>query len=133
MGSYNNAYTYKLFRLLKMSGINFVSNPLVNTHLQGRFDTYPKRRGITRVKELNEAGINVSFGHDDIFDPLLMNNCKCVFVFHHILLCGCYRQTSTRWRGATSAAAYSSGRNRWGGIRRRSLPRPPPDWIPSAA
>mgnify|MGYP003312073433 CR=1 FL=1 len=46
-----------------------VSNPLVNTHLQGRFDTYPKRRGITRVKELNEAGINVCFGHDDIFDP----------------------------------------------------------------
>lgn len=69
MGSYNNAYTYKLFRLLKMSGINFVSNPLVNTHLQGRFDTYPKRRGVTRVKELNEAGINVCFGHDDIFDP----------------------------------------------------------------
>lgn len=69
MGSYNNAYTYKLFRLLKMSEINFVSNPLVNTHLQGRFDNYPKRRGITRVKELNESGINVCFGHDDIFDP----------------------------------------------------------------
>ena len=69
MHSYNNAYTYKLFRLLKMSGINFVANPLVNIHLQGRFDTYPKRRGITRVKELNEAEINVCFGHDDIFDP----------------------------------------------------------------
>lgn len=69
MHSYNNAYTYKLMRLLKMSDINFVSNPLVNTHLQGRFDTYPKRRGITRVKELNNAGINVCFGHDDIFDP----------------------------------------------------------------
>ncbi|MGL6186330.1 MAG: cytosine deaminase [Clostridium chrysemydis] len=69
MGSYNDAYTYKLFRLLKMSNINFISNPLVNTHLQGRFDSYPKRRGITRVKELNEASINVCFGHDDIFDP----------------------------------------------------------------
>ncbi|CAM3573546.1 cytosine deaminase [Aeromicrobium ponti] len=69
MGSYNNAYTYKLFRLLKLSNINFVANPLVNIHLQGRFDTYPKRRGITRVKELLEAGLNVSFGHDDIFDP----------------------------------------------------------------
>jgi cytosine deaminase len=69
MHSYNNAYTYKLFRLLKMSKINFVANPLVNIHLGGRFDTYPKRRGITRVKELNEAGINVCFGHDDIFDP----------------------------------------------------------------
>lgn len=69
MGSYNDAYTYKLFRLLKLSNINFVSNPLVNIHLQGRFDTYPKRRGLTRVKELLEAGLNVSFGHDDIFDP----------------------------------------------------------------
>lgn len=69
MHSYNNAYVQRLMRLLKLSGINFVSNPLVNTHLQGRIDTYPKRRGITRVKELREAGINVSFGHDDIFDP----------------------------------------------------------------
>ena len=69
MHSYNNAYVQRLMRLLKMSDINFVANPLVNTHLQGRIDTYPKRRGITRVKELREAGINVSFGHDDIFDP----------------------------------------------------------------
>lgn len=69
MHSYNNAYVQRLMRLLKMSGINFVSNPLINTHLQGRMDTYPKRRGITRVKELCAAGINVSFGHDDISDP----------------------------------------------------------------
>lgn len=69
MGSYNDAYTYKLFRLLKMSDINFVSNPLVNVHLGGRFDTYPKRRGVTRIKELTTAGINVSFGEDDIQDP----------------------------------------------------------------
>ncbi|RFU67302.1 cytosine deaminase [Peribacillus saganii] len=69
MASYNDAYTSKLFRLLKLSNINFVANPLVNIHLQGRFDTYPKRRGITRVKELQEAGMNVCFGHDDIFDP----------------------------------------------------------------
>lgn len=69
MHSYNNAYVLRLMRLLKMSRINFVANPLVNTHLQGRIDTYPKRRGITRVKELLSEGINVSFGHDDIFDP----------------------------------------------------------------
>ncbi|MFU0825881.1 cytosine deaminase [Clostridium sp.] len=69
MHSYNNAYAYKLFRLLKMSDINFISNPIVNTHLQGRFDTYPKRRGITRVKEMIDADINVCFGHDDICDP----------------------------------------------------------------
>ena len=69
MHSYNNAYVNRLMRLLKMSRINFVANPLVNTHLQGRVDTYPKRRGVTRVKELLEVGLNVSFGHDDIFDP----------------------------------------------------------------
>lgn len=69
MHSYNGAYASRLFRLLKMSGINFVANPLVNIHLQGRFDTYPKRRGVTRVKEMLEAGINVCFGHDDVFDP----------------------------------------------------------------
>lgn len=69
MHSYNNAYCSKLFRLLGMSDINFVCNPLVNTHLQGRFDTYPKRRGVTRVKELLANGNNVSMGHDDIFDP----------------------------------------------------------------
>ena len=69
MHSYNNAYMERLMRLLKMSRINFVSNPMVNTHLQGRVDTYPKRRGVTRVKELTAAGINVSMGYDDIFDP----------------------------------------------------------------
>ena len=69
MGSYNDAYCFKLFKLLKMSEINFVANPLVNTHLGGRFDSYPKRRGMTRVKELKDAGINVSFGEDDLKDP----------------------------------------------------------------
>lgn len=69
MHSYNGAYASRLFRLLKMSGINFVANPLVNIHLQGRFDDYPKRRGITRVKEMLANDINVCFGHDDVFDP----------------------------------------------------------------
>lgn len=69
MHSYNNAYVLRLMRLLKMSKINFVANPLVNIHLGGRADTYPKRRSVTRVKELTEAGLNVSFGQDDVFDP----------------------------------------------------------------
>ena len=68
MHSYNNAYASRLFRLLKMSKIHFVANPLVNIHLQGRFDTYPKRRGVTRVKEMLKNNINVCFGHDDVFD-----------------------------------------------------------------
>ena len=69
MHSYNNAYTYKLFKLLGLSKVNFISCPTENIHLQGRFDDYPKRRGITRVKEMLAAGINVCFGHDDVFDP----------------------------------------------------------------
>jgi cytosine deaminase len=69
MGSYNGAYAYKLQRLLGRSGINLVSNPLVNLALQGRFDDYPKRRGLTRVKEMLAAGVNVAFGSDDIMDP----------------------------------------------------------------
>lgn len=69
MGSYDNAYCSKLFRLLKLSGINFVSCPTESIHLQGRFDTYPKRRGVTRVAELDRAGMNVCFGQDSIVDP----------------------------------------------------------------
>ena len=69
MGSYDNAYCSKLFRLLKMSGINFVSCPTESIHLQGRFDSYPKRRGLTRVAELDRAGLNVCFGQDSIVDP----------------------------------------------------------------
>lgn len=68
-GSYNNAYAGKLMGLLKRSQINFIANPLINITLQGRTDTYPKRRGITRVKELWQNGLNVSLGHDCVQDP----------------------------------------------------------------
>lgn len=68
-GSYNNAYAHKLMGFLQRSQINFVANPLINITLQGRTDTYPKRRGVTRVKELWQQGLNVSLGHDCIQDP----------------------------------------------------------------
>ena len=69
MGSYNNAYVFKLMSLLRRSEINFITNSTINIHLQGRYDSYPKRRGITRVDELLKAGCNVSMGCDDILDP----------------------------------------------------------------
>jgi len=69
MGSYDNAYCSKLFRLLKQSKINFVSCPTESIHLQGRFDSYPKRRGLTRVAEIDRAGMNICFGQDSIVDP----------------------------------------------------------------
>jgi cytosine deaminase len=69
MHSYNDAYAYKLYRILKLAGVTVVANPLINIHLQGRFDTYPKRRGMTRIKELLKHGVNVALGHDCIRDP----------------------------------------------------------------
>ncbi|MFM7326608.1 MAG: amidohydrolase family protein, partial [Nodosilinea sp.] len=68
-GSYNNAYALKLMGLLERARINLVANPLINITLQGRTDSYPKRRGLTRVKELWQRGLNVSLGHDCIQDP----------------------------------------------------------------
>ncbi|MFI6581377.1 cytosine deaminase [Embleya sp. NPDC050493] len=69
MGSYNGAYSRKLRRIVARSGIHLVCNPMVNLTLQGRFDDYPKRRGLTQVKEMLAAGVNVAFGHDDVMDP----------------------------------------------------------------
>ncbi|MDX2229894.1 MAG: cytosine deaminase [Leptolyngbyaceae cyanobacterium bins.349] len=68
-GSYNNAYAFKLLGFLRRTQLNFIANPLINITLQGRTDTYPKRRGVTRVKELWQQGMNVSFGHDCVQDP----------------------------------------------------------------
>ena len=69
MGSYNAAYSYKLQRIVRRSGISLVSNPLANLHLQGRFDGYPKRRGLLQAKEMLDAGVNIAFGHDSVMDP----------------------------------------------------------------
>jgi cytosine deaminase len=69
MHSYDNAYAFKLLRLLAKAQVNVIANPFDNVVLQGRFDTYPKRRGITRVKELLASGVNVALGHDSIMDP----------------------------------------------------------------
>jgi cytosine deaminase len=69
MGSYDDAYAFKLIQILRRAGVTIVANPLDNIVLQGRFDTYPKRRGMTRVKELDAAGINIACGHDSIMDP----------------------------------------------------------------
>ncbi|GAC1504068.1 MAG: cytosine deaminase [Ktedonobacteraceae bacterium] len=69
MHSYDNAYAFKLIGLLARAQVNVIANPFDNSVLQGRFDTYPRRRGITRVKELLAAGVNVALGHDSIMDP----------------------------------------------------------------
>ena len=69
MHSMDNYYVSKLIPLIAEAEVNVTPNPLINIMLQGRHDTYPKRRGMTRVRELMAAGINVSFGHDCVMDP----------------------------------------------------------------
>ncbi|AJY44565.1 amidohydrolase family protein [Martelella endophytica] len=69
MHSMDNYYVSKLIPLIAEAEINAIPNPLINIMLQGRHDTYPKRRGMTRVRELLAAGINVAFGHDCVMDP----------------------------------------------------------------
>ncbi|WP_367106262.1 amidohydrolase family protein [uncultured Psychrobacter sp.] len=68
-GSADDAYAFRMMGLFEQSGMNFIALPTENTYLQGRQDTYPKRRGLTRVKEFWENGINISFGQDSINDP----------------------------------------------------------------
>lgn len=69
MHSMDNYYVSKLIPLMAEAEINVIPNPLINIMLQGRHDSYPKRRGMTRVRELMAAGLNVSFGHDCVMDP----------------------------------------------------------------
>jgi cytosine/creatinine deaminase len=69
MHSYNAAYAYRLITNIARAGLHMVTNPLDNAVLQGRFDTGPIRRGHTRIKELQAAGVNVCIGHDSVMDP----------------------------------------------------------------
>ena len=69
MHSMDNYYVSKLIALMAEAQVHAVANPLINITLQGRHDSYPKRRGMTRVPELLAAGINVAFGHDCVMDP----------------------------------------------------------------
>jgi cytosine deaminase len=69
MHGMDNYYVSKLIPLIAEAGVQVVANPLINITLQGRHDSYPRRRGMTRVPELMAAGVNVAFGHDCVMDP----------------------------------------------------------------
>lgn len=108
-GSYNNAYAYKLLGFLRRSQINFIVNPLINITLQGRLDSYPKRRGLTRVKELWQQGTNISLGHDCVQDCWYSlgtgNMIDVAFMLIHVAqmtgrseMDACYNMTT--WNGA---------------------------------
>jgi len=69
MHSMDNNYATRLIALMAEARLGVIANPLVNITLQGRQDTYPKRRGMTRVRELHAAGLTVAFGQDCMLDP----------------------------------------------------------------
>ena len=69
MHSMDNYYVSKLIPLMAEAQLHATPNPLINITIQGRHDTYPRRRGLTRIPELRAAGINISFGHDCVMDP----------------------------------------------------------------
>ncbi len=87
MHSYNAAYAYRLINNLRRAGLHMVTNPLDNSTLQGRFDSYPIRRGHTRIKELMAAGVNVCVGNDSVMDPWYPLGCadplQAAFVLVH--------------------------------------------------
>ncbi|NET07133.1 MAG: cytosine deaminase [Symploca sp. SIO2B6] len=146
-GSYNDAYAYKLMGFLQQAQINFIANPLINITLQGRTDTYPKRRGVTRVKELWQQGLNVSFGHDCIQDPWYSlgtgNMLDVAFMGVHVCqmtgraeIDGCYEMvTSNGAKTLNLQADYGvevsktanlivlDARDRYDAIRRRAIVR----------
>ena len=69
MHSMDNYYVSKLIPLIAESGVHVIPNPLINIMLQGRHDTFPKRRGLTRVSDLRNAGVMIGFGSDCMMDP----------------------------------------------------------------
>ena len=88
-GSANGAYAFRMMANFRRAGIHFVSCPTENIYLEGRQDSYPKRRGLTRVKELLENGVNVCFAQDSIEDPWypLGNGNMMMILDHGIHIC----------------------------------------------
>jgi cytosine deaminase len=88
MHSYNNAYADKIIGNVRRAGLHVICNPPDNAVLQGRFDHYPIRRGLTRVRELLAAGVNVAAGHDSVMDPWYPMGCgdplHSAFVLLHL-------------------------------------------------
>jgi cytosine deaminase len=84
MHSMDNYYVSKLIPLMAEAKLNAIANPLINITIQGRHDTYPKRRGMTRVPELMAAGLTVAFGHDCVMDPWYGMGCGDMLEVAHM-------------------------------------------------
>ena len=118
MHSMDNYYVSKLIPLMVEAQMNVVPNPLINIMLQGRHDTYPKRRGMTRVRELMAAGLNVSFGHDCVMDPwYAMGSGDMLEVGHmaiHVAQMGSLEEKSAIFQALTTNSARAMGLQGYG-------------------
>jgi cytosine deaminase len=118
MHSMDNYYVSKLIPLIAESQMNVIPNPLINIMLQGRHDAYPKRRGMTRVPQLMEAGINVSFGHDCVMDPwYAMGSGDMLEVGHmaiHVAQMGSLEDKSKIFNALTVNSAKTMGLKSYG-------------------
>ena len=118
MHSMDNYYVSKLIPLMVEAQMNVVPNPLINIMLQGRHDTYPKRRGMTRVHELMAAGLNVSFGHDCVMDPwYAMGSGDMLEVGHmaiHVAQMGSLEEKSAIFQALTTNSARTMGLQGYG-------------------
>jgi len=118
MHSMDNYYVSKLIPLMVEAQMNVIPNPLINIMLQGRHDSYPKRRGMTRVRELMAAGLNVSFGHDCVMDPwYAMGSGDMLEVGHmaiHVAQMGSLEEKSAIFQALTTNSARTMGLQGYG-------------------
>ncbi len=118
MHSMDNYYVSKLIPLMAEAEMNVIPNPLINIMLQGRHDTYPKRRGMTRVRELMAAGLNVSFGQDCMMDPWYsMGSADMLEVGHmavHVAQMASLEDKSTIFQALTTNSARTMGLQGYG-------------------
>ena len=118
MHSMDNYYVSKLIPLMAEAEMNVIPNPLINIMLQGRHDSYPKRRGMTRVPQLMAAGLNVSFGHDCVMDPWYsMGSGDMLEVGHmaiHVAQMGSLEDKSAIFQALTTNSAKTMGLEGYG-------------------
>jgi len=110
MHSMDNYYVSKLLPLIAEAGVHAVANPLINITLQGRHDTYPKRRGMTRVPELMDAGVNVAFGQDCVMDPWYSLGSGCMLEVAAMGLHVAQMTSQARMRACFDAVTVNAAR-----------------------
>jgi cytosine/creatinine deaminase len=110
MHSMDNYYVTKLIALMAEARVHVASNPCVNITLQGRQDTYPKRRGMTRVPELMAAGLTVAFGQDDMMDPWYSLGCADMLDVAHMGLHVAHMTSQTAMRQCFEAITTNPAR-----------------------